>query len=163
MGAMLNNIPATIVYDRSFIQSVDSSGSQGTITYTGTTGLMIDSNSSTYYKIQASVSGATAPYSLMVIDYGKIFFNCQLSYKLDYYCELTNGSASTYYLAYSIDNSNWTVIHTGTIATAETKSYNEATNFLNARYIKIGIDSPNGGSPNMNWIKAYEVRFMGSG
>jgi len=152
MSARINNFPLYVVYDRSYNQVVTTGGTSPTIT--GTKGAMTDGDLTTYYEINATSPVGGAGVTIL-IDYGRIFTNCQLSYKA-YFEKLSGGGSSTWTIAYSNDNITYTTLDTGSIAGSD--SITTSHTLLQMRYVKFKIAN----DTLVHLTRVYECRLMGS-
>jgi len=149
MGAKISNFPNYVVFDQSYKQQVSYSilSAGSTTTITGTPSLIIDKNLTTKYQVYASGGGVPAGASIL-IDYGQIFWNCQLYYKYTI-IDVVGVTASEY----SSDGISWTTLDatTGTVTGVQFPFSVRYVRFTTAR----GNDTSTG-------IDLYEVRLMGS-
>lgn len=156
MSSRINNMPIGIVYDRSFLQNVTSTATSGTITHTNTINYMIDDNLTTYYEtIVTGVSDVGNQELIVKFDYQKVFYNCQVMYKV--LC--TNTTALSWVIQTSDDNSTWTVIKSLT----PTATADETKPISHARYVRVFAYTSGLGSITNTTLKIYEMRLMGSG
>lgn len=153
MAARINNFPAYVVFDRSFRQTITPIYDSAP-TYTGTTNYMIDSDLTTSYDINAISSATGVGFQ---IDYGKIYFNCQFSWKASFTKNNGAGSA-TWNVEHSTDAITWVVDDTGSVATGNTGTSTGAASALAIRYTRFRIAYT---SLDLT-TRVFESRLMGS-
>ena len=163
MPARLNAYPKGIVLDRSTAASETNQGFGGftpTFTVTGANSLMWDSNLTTFQQIQCN-GNAGQPFGETILDYGKVFWNTQLSYSLYAYRKDTDAGNMGIVVSYSIDGTNWIDLETLTYSYDSAGSIkNSSFTELGARYLRFRQSFPVFGSYTV--LKLYEVRLMGS-
>ena len=152
MPARLNPFPSYAVFDRSYNQKVTDISST---TQTGTKGNMVDGNLSTDFET-SGISNATGVGFL--IDYGKIYLNCQFSWKASFTKNNGAGSAN-YSVEHSDDGITWVIDDSGNVATGNTAASESSITALAIRYVRFrvaftGLDLT---------TRVYESRLMGSG
>jgi len=153
MPARIQNNPAYSVYDLSHKQSVSYTATANGVsggTITGTLQNIIDKNLTTSYEVK--ITGAAPTAVEIVIDYGTIYWNCQLY--TDLFLEAAAG-VTTHNLSYSTDGINWTDLETTNITDNTIKSYQ----IMAIRYLSLGCTSNSGA---LCTAKIYECRLMGS-
>ena len=156
MSARINQVPAYVVYDRSFQGVATLYGTSQAVT--GNIGLTRDGDLTTLYSLNA-ISTSTSGFGVAIeIDYGKIFTNCQISYKADFTKNNGSGSAS-WAVSYSIDGTNYTDLDTGSVATGNTDTITNSKTTIQARYVKFNIQFTGLDLTT----RVYECRLMGSG
>lgn len=147
MPARINNMPAFAVYDLSSKQSVTTAVLCGTKTITGTPNLMIDRNLTTYYGVTSVYNSTGNPVVAQItIDYGAIYFNCQLFCDYDMHDTTADVSVSS-------DGTNWTTI--------TTTNYRATfgTTLMSMRYVQFTASRPANASTA---LEVYECRLMGA-
>jgi hypothetical protein len=158
-----------VVYDRSFqsTETITLSGGGGT-SQTGTFGNTIDSDLSSKLTLQIIGNNDNTGGISLDLVFNKIYFNCQISYKLYFSTQLSGGSGvtSTYTIRTSQDNITWTTLTTGNIINTGNSGIIELSkSVLALKYINISFGFPSIASPNTNTLIAdiYELRTFGSG
>jgi len=159
MGSKLNQVPAYVVYDRSFDATITTIPLYNSVDLTeGTKGNSRDSNLTTYYETNATCPDLSNGGTQTTWDIGKIVFNGQVSYSIDY---TTNGGwNSQLYLDYSTDAITWTNIITDTTTTTKNKYASLVVPAI--RYLRSQYYSGSHAGQVFN-TKFNEVRIMGSG
>lgn len=159
MGARINNFPAYVVYDRSFNGTATAStiGSGSAITESNLN-LWRDSNLSTAYIITNLSTTLGVDGQIVLYDFGSIFTNIQLSYKVGYNSGAFNAQ---YILETSLDNATWTTLETGATGGASIVITKSIT-LIQSRYVRTQLYL--GGHINTPFeTDMYELRLMGSG
>lgn len=164
MGARQNNPPAYVVYDRSFQQNVSTTESYAPTTV-GQASYMIDSNLSTFYAVISTGDTPNVGKSVILIDYGQVYWNCQLSYFVNFSIDsvYVNYGASCI-VEYSTDGTNWTNLTNTSVSNVvgTTKDVTLSTTILNLRYVRFSMTNGSTGQTTST-LKVYENRLMGSG
>lgn len=160
MGAKIQNIPTTLIWDRSFQESVTTSatGDYSTLT-TGSVGLSRDSDLTTSYDTSIVTTALTEGRLITLIDYGRCIYNCQLSYKILF----GNNAAqnSHYIIEYSVDNSNWTNLKDVSNLNNTTATETNSTTIIAMQYFRTQHYGSNAIGRTLT-ANHYEVRLMGS-
>jgi len=156
-----------ILYDRSFnsiqINQAHPGGYTVNFSFIGGTNLTRDSDISTFQEIICTGISGSSPNGDTIFDYGKVFFNVLLCYKVYGYRQDNIGGNGSISIDYSLDGTNWTNIQS--ISTSYDTSGSPTTNSLTilaARYVRFYQSF--GSNPNASCgMRIYELRLTGSG
>jgi len=167
MPARQSSIPSNLILDRSFIPAYGVTwaptvtGSSGSLTTTDTENFR-DGDLTTYTQIESTNSTIATGGHTILIDYGKIYSNCQLSYKIDFNTEARSGA---YTIGYSIDDVNYTTLvssTTGGSTATETTSTLLTAKAGQLKRIRITLSAADTIGLAIT-TKIYELRLLGSG
>jgi len=157
---------ANIIFNRSDRQSVTVDGN-GTNTQTGDIASMIDKDSTTFfqsaYQLHQPPNNYIAARSAVIIDYGQVFWNCQVTYQADISGQGLNVPCQAL-VEYSTDGTNYTALETDNVSN-NTKSYSASKVMPAVRYIRFRADPYLGGG---NWadsvatVKIYTCLLLGA-
>lgn len=145
MAARINNVPAYVVYDKTYTASITASFT-GFNSTSGTENNLIDKDLTTYME-GVFLGGAGNPTMDIIFDFQKSLWNV-LMY-LDY--DLNNGD--TRYVAHSTDGVSWT-----TLDNSSSNRVSTAFTAMTLRYLRFYSTRLN--APLS--CKVYELKLMGS-
>jgi len=150
MAAKINNFPSYVVYDQSYAQIPSVSGPARAAVIHGSYYDIIDKDTDTYFQYRKIGDALNGDYDL-ILDYGKILWNCQVSIK----CWI-NADQKT--IDASNDGATWTNIISDPMFVGDDPT---AFDFIlmQFRYLRFRGHKTSGANGN---VKVYECRVMGS-
>ena len=161
MGSRINNFPIYVVYDRSYLQKVTLDCGVGQ-SISGQASYMIDGDLTSYYGLSSSGGPMADVHANIIIDYGSLFFNIQLSYKVNFAEAGASIANATYTVEYSIDNITWVTLDVGNVRNSNTTLTRSET-LLACRYVRFTNDQDVTSDATAVATSVYECRLMGSG
>lgn len=163
MSARIQNVPLYVIFDRSPGATYSLTGTHLNGT-TGQTSYLFDGNLATSYDILTAGGLLQGQEATFIIDYGKLFFNCQFSYSSTItYNRDTGAGTASWEIYYSEDGITYTLIDSGSLAAGASVNSLQSKTFLAMRYVKFHILTPNSGNISNSTIAIKECRLMGSG
>lgn len=165
MTARLNNFPTYVVYDRSHTQELSyvTDVQCNAPSNSGSPDEIIDNDLDTFYStIWSNNLNTGGDTNAVIIDYGRVFWNCQVSYKAGFDFSTGTVNKITGYVQYSSDGVNYTTLETSaSTQNAEVQVINSKI-MINCQYIRfLAINGP-AGIGNQRAIYIYECHLMGS-
>ena len=161
MGARIQNTPSYVVFDRSFNQIVTIDAGAGQ-SETGQASYIVDSDLNSYYNLHSQSGSLGDTHATISINYGKLFFNVQLSYKVNFAEAGATLNNANYAVQYSNDGTNWTTLDSGGQKNANV-TITRSSVLMSAQYVRFSNIQVQTSDATSVDTSVYECRLMGSG
>ena len=160
MGVQFTSFPLFVIYDRSPRQAITTTYVNIQPYDVGSQTSMYDGSLTTNYEVKADYGNLVTGTIQVDIDYGQLFFNCQLSTKTNFSCGGGGGVQSDMW--YSADGITYTNLFSVNVGISGSNDYIASNTLLAVRYVRYKMVRAAGAAGNSS-LKIYQLRLMGSG